>query len=164
MLKHHCSALFISSHSQNTPVRHFIIIFHRRNNSVQQLFRLFPSVAETPLSVTFHFLPVAETPLPAILHHFFSMLKHHVPQIDFLQTLEHHCSAVLHLQHSSQSSLLPKHQSFTIVRQQAFIVRSSRQQILDTLQKVAATGLPLTGMIRGLQHESYGKERYVKFM
>jgi hypothetical protein len=27
MLKHHCSALFISSHSQNTPVRHFITIF-----------------------------------------------------------------------------------------------------------------------------------------
>jgi hypothetical protein len=103
--------LFIFSHSQNTPVRHFIIIFidettpssncfasslpllkhryqqpfiifpdaetplfntfhflplpkhssspfhhhfHRRNNSVQQLFRLFPSVAETPLPATFH--------------------------------------------------------------------------------------------------------------
>jgi hypothetical protein len=41
MLKHHCSTLFFSSHSQNTTVHHFLTIFHRRNNSVQQLFRLF---------------------------------------------------------------------------------------------------------------------------
>jgi hypothetical protein len=41
--------------------------FHCRNNSVQHLFRLSPSVAETPLSTTF---PVAETPLPATFHHF----------------------------------------------------------------------------------------------
>jgi hypothetical protein len=65
----------------------------------------------------------------------FPMLKHHVPHFDFLQMLEHHCSAVLHPQHLFHLSLLPKHQSFTIVRQQAFIVRSSRQQILGTIQK-----------------------------
>jgi hypothetical protein len=36
MLKHHCSAFFISFHSH-----HFSHLHHRRNNSVQQLFRLF---------------------------------------------------------------------------------------------------------------------------
>jgi hypothetical protein len=62
------------------------------------------------------------------------MLKHHCSALlissdaetppfntfDFLQMLKHHCSAVLHLQHLFHLSLLPKHQSFTIVRQQAF--------------------------------------------
>jgi hypothetical protein len=47
-----------SSHSQNTTVHHFLTILHRRNNSVQQLFRLFPSVAETPLPATFLFFPL----------------------------------------------------------------------------------------------------------
>jgi hypothetical protein len=70
MLKHHCSALFISSHPQNTPVRHFLIIFISETTPSSTCFAFLPSVAETPLSTTFHFLPVAETPLPATLHHF----------------------------------------------------------------------------------------------
>jgi hypothetical protein len=55
LLKHHCQQLFIifpdaetplfntfySSYSQNTTVRHFLTILHRRNNTVQQLFRPF---------------------------------------------------------------------------------------------------------------------------
>jgi hypothetical protein len=99
------------------------------------LFRLSLSVVETPLSATFHltlaetplsaivsFCSVAETPLSATLHHFFDA---ETPRSALLisSELEHHCSAVLHLQHLLHLSLLPKHQSFTIVRQQAFIVR-----------------------------------------
>jgi hypothetical protein len=71
MLKHHCSTLFISSHSQNTPVRHFLIIFIAETTPSSTCFAFLPSVAETPLPTTFHFLPsVAETPLPATFHHF----------------------------------------------------------------------------------------------
>jgi hypothetical protein len=70
---------------------------------------------------------------------FFPMLKHHRSTLfDFLPILEHHCSAVLHPQHLFHLSLLLKHQSFTIVRQQAFttsiIVRPSKQQALDTIK------------------------------
>jgi hypothetical protein len=77
-LKHHCSSLFISSHSQNTPVRHILIIFTTETTPSSTCFAFLPSVAETPLPATSHFLlSVAETPLPATFHHFFSMLKHH---------------------------------------------------------------------------------------
>jgi hypothetical protein len=51
MLKHHCSAFFI-------PFHHLFHPPHRRNNSVQQLFRLF---AETP-SFSTSFIHDAETP------------------------------------------------------------------------------------------------------
>jgi len=80
----------------NTIVQHFFfplpkhysppfpIIHHWRNNFVQQLFRLSPSVAETPLTATLHhFLPDVETPP--------------FNTFDFLPMLKHHSSAVLHL-------------------------------------------------------------------
>jgi hypothetical protein len=71
MLKHDYSVLFISSHSQNTPVRHFLIIFIAETTPSSTCFTFLPSVAETPLPTTFHFLlSVAETPLPATFHHF----------------------------------------------------------------------------------------------
>jgi hypothetical protein len=86
LLKHHCQQPFIifpdaetplfntfhSSHSQNTTVRHLLTILHRRNNTVQLLFRLFFSIAETPLSAT--------------LHHFSPMLKHHCSALFILPT------------------------------------------------------------------------------
>jgi hypothetical protein len=96
LLKHRYQQLFIIFPDAETPLFsafHFFpspktlqsaisSSFSFRNNSVQHLFRLSPSVAETPLSATFlvaetplsatfHFLPVAETPLPATLHHCF---------------------------------------------------------------------------------------------
>jgi hypothetical protein len=49
------------------------------------------------------------------------MLKHHRSTLfDFLPILKHQSSAVLHLQQLFRSSLLLKHPSFTIVRQQDF--------------------------------------------
>jgi hypothetical protein len=60
MLKHHCSAFFIPFPSS------FFHPPHRRNNSVQQLFRLF---AETP-SFSTSFIHVAETPFPSNLSSF----------------------------------------------------------------------------------------------
>jgi hypothetical protein len=70
---------------------------------------------------------------------FFPMLKHHRSTLfHFLPILKHQSSAVLHLQQLFRSSLLLKHPSFTIVRQQAFttsiIVRPSKQQALDTIK------------------------------
>jgi hypothetical protein len=59
MLKHHCSAFFI-------PFHHLFHPPHRRNNSVQQLFRLF---AETP-SFSTSFIHVAQTPFPSNLPSF----------------------------------------------------------------------------------------------
>jgi hypothetical protein len=71
---------FYSSHSQNTPVRHFLTIFINETipssncfafsflllkHHYQQPFIIFPD-AETPLFNTFSF----ETPLSATLHHF----------------------------------------------------------------------------------------------
>jgi hypothetical protein len=75
----------------------------------------------------------AETPLFTTLSTFSPMLKHHcstlltfsdaetppINTFDFLPILKHHSSAVLHLQQLFRSSLLLKHQSFTIVCQQA---------------------------------------------
>jgi hypothetical protein len=75
----------------------FLTLHHRRNNSVQQLFRLF--VAETPFaSNPSSFIHVAETPFASNLHHSSMMLKHHrsAPS-DFLPILKHQLSAVLHL-------------------------------------------------------------------
>jgi hypothetical protein len=85
MLKHHCSTLltfFITEtplfttldfplllkhcyhqphtyfpHHCSTTFYHFPPFSHRRNNTVQQLFHLFFSVAETPLAATFHHFP-----------------------------------------------------------------------------------------------------------
>jgi hypothetical protein len=48
MLKHHCSAFFISSHP-----RHFLTIFIAETTPSSTC--LFFSVAETPLSATLHF-------------------------------------------------------------------------------------------------------------
>jgi hypothetical protein len=67
MLKHHCSTLFISSHfhKHSSPPPHHS---YSRNNSVQHLFRLSPSIAETPLAATFpllkHQQPFIFLPLP----------------------------------------------------------------------------------------------------
>jgi hypothetical protein len=84
-------------------------------------------------SATLHLLFDAETPRYALF---------------ISSELEHHCSAVLHLQHLLHLSLLPKHQSFTIVRQQAFtfeIVDSkSSKQHFDKSKAAATTGLSLT--------------------
>jgi hypothetical protein len=111
MLKHHRSTFFISAHPRHfltvfiaettpsstcfdvplsvaeTPYQQpfifFLTLHHRRNNSVQQLFRLF-------LLLKHH--------LPATLHHSFTMLKHHrSAPFDFLPILKHQLSAVLHL-------------------------------------------------------------------
>jgi hypothetical protein len=59
MLKHHCSVFFFPFPSSFSPP-------HRRNNSVQQLFRLF---AETP-SFSTSFIHVAQTPFPSNLPSF----------------------------------------------------------------------------------------------
>jgi hypothetical protein len=69
----------------------------------------------------------------------FPMLKHHRSTLfHFLPILKHLSSVVLHLQQSFRSSLLLKHPSFTIGRQQAFttsiIVRPSKQQAPDTIK------------------------------
>jgi hypothetical protein len=76
MLKHHRSTFFISFH----PVIFFFShLHHCRNNSVQQLFRLF-FVAETPF---------VSNPSSA-----FPMLKHHRSALfDFLPRLKHQLSA-----------------------------------------------------------------------
>jgi hypothetical protein len=78
MLKHHCSAFFISSHPA---------IFSLFSSTKQ----LRPAIV-SPLSV-------AETPLASNPFHSFMMLKHHRSTLfDFLPILKHQLSAVLHLQ------------------------------------------------------------------
>jgi hypothetical protein len=111
------------------------------------LFRLFPLLkhhCQQPFIIFFH---DAETPLFSMID-FFPMLKHHRSTLfHFLPILKHQSSAVLHLQQLFRSSLLLKHQSFTIVRQQAFttsiIVRPSKQQILDTIKSRRHNTSPL---------------------
>jgi hypothetical protein len=67
MLKHHCSALFYSSHSQNTPVRHFLTIFIDETTSSNNCF-------------AFSLL----------------LLKHHYQQLfTIFPMLKHHCSTLL---------------------------------------------------------------------
>jgi hypothetical protein len=127
MLKHHCSTFFISSHSQNTPARHFLTIFIAETTPSSTCFDFLPFVAETPLSATLHFshppsstkqfrpaivspLSVAETPFvsnPSSFIHdaetpLFSMS-------DFFPMLKHHRSTLFHflpiLKHQSSAVL-----------------------------------------------------------
>jgi hypothetical protein len=111
MLKHHCSSFFISSHT-----RHFLTIFHCRNNSVQHLFRrsslllkhhyqqpfIFLTLhhrRNNPVQQLFHLFPLLKHQLPATPHHSFTMLNHHRSALfDFLPILKHQLSPVLHLQ------------------------------------------------------------------
>jgi hypothetical protein len=66
---------FHSSHSQNTPVRHFLTIFIAETTSSSTCFTFLPSIAET--LATFHFFPLLKhhCQQPFII---FPMLKHHV--------------------------------------------------------------------------------------
>jgi hypothetical protein len=124
-----------SSLPRTLLVHHFLTLHHLRNNSVQQLFRLFSllkhhcqqpfiffsiTMLKHHCSARLTFFHDAETPLFSMFD-FFPMLKHYRSALfDFLPILKHQSSAVLHLQQLFRPSLLLKHQSFTIVRQQAF--------------------------------------------
>jgi len=103
MLKHHCSACLTFFHDAETPLFNTFNSFPMLKHHCSALSTL--SDAETPPFNTFDFLPDAETPP--------------FNTFDFLSILKHHSSAVLHLQQLFRSSLLLKHQSFTIVCQQA---------------------------------------------
>jgi hypothetical protein len=58
--------------------------------------------------------------LPTTLHHFSDAETPRSVLLTPLE-LEHHRSTVLHLQYLFHLSLLLKHQSFTIIHQQAFM-------------------------------------------
>jgi hypothetical protein len=145
-LKHRYQQPFISFPDAKTPlfsIFHFFPpppfshYFSLPKQLHPALVSTFFSVAETPLSVTLHFLtlhhrqnnlfqqlfrlfPLLKHHLPTTLHHSFTMLKHHrLALFDFLPILKHQLSAVLHLQQLLRSSLLLKHPPSTIVRQQA---------------------------------------------
>jgi hypothetical protein len=94
MLKHHCSALFILP-TPKTLQSTISSPFHRRNNSVQQLFRLFPSVAETPLQQLFIFFPMLKHHCSALSSFFPDAETPLFSTFDFLPMLKHHCSALL---------------------------------------------------------------------
>jgi hypothetical protein len=128
MLKHHCSAFFNSFHP-----RHFLTVFHCRNNSVQHLFRR-----------SFRLL---KHHLPATSHHSFTMLKHHRSTLfDFLQIPQHQISAVLHLQYLFHLSLLLKHPPSNCPSVSFYALKSSNNR--------PSTGLSLTRTIYCSQHES----------
>jgi len=85
-----------SSHSQNTTVHHYLTSHHCRNNSVQQLFRLFffhcwNTIVSNPSS----FFHDAKTPLFGTFDcSSLTMLKHSwSARLTFFMMLKHHCSA-----------------------------------------------------------------------
>jgi hypothetical protein len=158
MLKHHCSTFFISSHSQNTPARHFLTIFIAETTPSSTCFDFLPFVAETPLSATLHFshppsstkqfrpaivspLSVAETPFvsnPSSFIHdaetpLFSM-------IDFFPMLKHHRSTLFHflpilktpvISSSSSTTIVP---FFSVAETPVSHHRPSKQQAPDTIK------------------------------
>jgi hypothetical protein len=85
MLKHHCSTLFVLpiAKTLSPTIPHFL---HRRNNTVQQLFRPIFLVAETPLfSSSSHFLITETTPSNNCFASFFSVAETPI--------FQHHLSA-----------------------------------------------------------------------
>jgi hypothetical protein len=164
MLKHHCSTLFLPTPRtlQSTISSPYFI---DETNLSSNCFAFSFFVAETPLTTTLHhFFHDAETPLFSMFD-FFPMLKHHRSTLfDFLPILEHHCSAVLHPHHLFHLSLLPKHQSFTIVRQQAFTFVPLNSRPLTQSKSAATTASPRTSMISGWLNKPNGKARYVNIV
>jgi hypothetical protein len=90
MLKHHCSTLFVSpnaetplfntfysSHSQNTPVFHFLTILIDETTPSSNCFAFPLLLLKHHCQQLFTIFPDAETPLDSPLFDFLPMLKHH---------------------------------------------------------------------------------------
>jgi hypothetical protein len=164
MLKHLCSALFISSHFQKHSSPPFPHHSYSRNNSVQHLFRFSPSIAETPLAATFpvaetpatfHFPPVTETPITSNLSSVFPMLKHHCSTffISFPPPPFSHCfhcrnNSVQHL--FRRSSLLLKH-----LYQQPFIFLTIHHRRNNSVQHLFRLFLLLKHHLPATLHHSF---------
>jgi hypothetical protein len=102
------------------PFYHFLTILHRRNNFVQQLFRLSPSAAETPFTQHFRLSSDTETP--------FISSSSSTAIVSFFSVAE---TPVFHHRLSA---------SFYALRLD-FISKPSTQSKVSTM-----TGLPQTGM------------------
>jgi hypothetical protein len=148
LLKHHCFIIFPDAETPlfntfcspyaktlQSAIPHFL---HRRNNTVQQLFRPIFLVAETPLfSSSSHRNNTVQQLFRSSL-----LLKHQFFNIICQQAFTPSYYS------SSFQSANPRHNS------------SIRSKVSAT----TTAGLPWTGMIFCLQNESKGKARYVNFM